>query len=88
MTLPDERYRALKCGYEFLLELLDPKKTPKVPKEIRQRAHHVLRHYPTTYHLEKIAEKLPEHFDKTPFMMRLQERNMNDPEFNPPPEAA
>jgi hypothetical protein len=88
MTLPDERYRALKCGYEFLLELVDPKKTPKVPKKIRQRAHHVLRHYPTTYYFEMIAEKLPEHFDTKPFMVRLQERNMNDPEFNPPPETA
>lgn len=88
MTLPDERYRAMKCGYEFLLELIDPKKTPGVPKRIRQQAGWVLRHYPTTYHFDMIAEALPDHFDKKPFMVRLRERNVNDAEFNPPPEAA
>jgi hypothetical protein len=74
MTLPDERYRAMKCGYQLILDLLDPKKTPRVPKEIRQRAHHVLRHYPTSYHFEMIAERVPEHFDTQPFMIRLQEK--------------
>ena len=47
MTLPDERYRALRCGHQMLLDLLNPKVTPKVPKYIRQRALSVLRHYPS-----------------------------------------
>ena len=88
MTLPDERYRALKCGKEFLYDLLDPKKTPKVPKDIRRQAHWVLRHYPDDYHLDLIAKTLPEWFDKPPFMVRLQEKHINDPQFNPPPDAA
>jgi len=74
MTLPDERYRAMKCGYQLILDLLDPKKTPRVPKEIRQRAHHVLRHYPTSYHFEMIAKNMPDYFDTQPFMIRLQEK--------------
>jgi len=62
MTLPDERYRALRCGQQFLLDLLNPKVTPRVPKYIRQRAAIILRHYPDSYHFEMIVEKLPEDF--------------------------
>lgn len=75
MTLPDERYRALKCGKEFLYELLDPKKTPRVPKNVRRQASWILRHYPDDYHLDQIAEKVPEWFDKKPFMIRIQEKS-------------
>ena len=62
MTLPDERYRALRCGEQFILDLLNPKVTPRVPKYIRKRALGVLRHYPSSYHFEKIVENLPEEF--------------------------
>ena len=76
MTLPHERYRAMKCGYQFLLDLQDPKKTPKVPKYIRQRASSVLRHYPFEYHFEMISEALPNEFEKTdPFLIKIQEAN-------------
>ncbi len=78
MTLPDERYRALKCGKQFLQDLLDPKKTPRVPKDVRRQALWVLRHYPDDYHFDVIAEKVPEWFDKKPFSVRLQERNLNE----------
>lgn len=46
MTLPDERYRAVNLTREFLFELIDPKKTPKLPKYIRQKAYTLLKHYP------------------------------------------
>lgn len=46
MTLPDERTRAVLAAADFLSDLLDPKKTPKVPSEIRERARRVLRHHP------------------------------------------
>lgn len=59
MTLPDERARALYKALEFMQELLDPKKTPKVPKKVRQRAYSVLKHYPRDYHLNKIVESSP-----------------------------
>lgn len=49
MTLPDERYRALIYSREFMRDLLDPKKTPGVPKLVRQRAYRCLKHYPNKW---------------------------------------
>lgn len=60
MTLPDERYRAIRQTENFLKDLLDSKKTPRVPRVIRQRAHGLLRHYPSEYHLHRLAEKSPD----------------------------
>jgi hypothetical protein len=54
--MPDERFRAVRYAREFLYDLLDPKKTPKVPKEIRQRALRVLRHYPMESDMERAAD--------------------------------
>ena len=51
MTLPDERYRALKQGKKLLEELCDPGKTPRVPSIVRERARGALRHYPNDYEL-------------------------------------
>lgn len=59
MTLPDERYRAVKWTEDFLKDLLDPKKTPRVPRAVRQRAYSCLRHYPDGYHLDVLATKCP-----------------------------
>lgn len=52
MTLPDERYRAVLNTKKFLLDLCDPKKTPRIPKHIRQQASSCLRHYPDKYHMD------------------------------------
>ena len=46
MSLPSEEKRALEQTRMFLVELLDPKQTPRVPKSIRRRAHRLLKHYP------------------------------------------
>ena len=73
MTLPDERYRALRCGEQLLLDLLNPNVTPRVPKYIRQRALGVLRHYPSSYHFEKIVENLPEDFAVNSLFVRLSD---------------
>lgn len=67
MTLPDERYRALKQGKKLLEELCDPGKTPRVPSLIRDRARGALRHFPNDWELESIAEKCPDMLDKQPF---------------------
>lgn len=64
MTLPDERYRSLIQTRKFLLELLSPTMTPRVPKSIRQRAHGLLRHWPDDYHLEMMTIDMPQHFAK------------------------
>lgn len=46
MTTPDEEARAIAMTRTFLFALLDPRQTPRVPREIRQRASRVLKHYP------------------------------------------
>ena len=60
MTLPDERYRALQWAEQFLEDLMDPSKTPRVPREIRSRARSVLRHYPGTYYREELSRARPD----------------------------
>lgn len=65
MTLSYERYRALKAGKQFLYDLLDPKKTPRVPKNIRRQASNILRHYPENFHLELIEERIHEDQNRT-----------------------
>ena len=64
MTLPEERYRALKQGKKLLEELCDPGKTPRVPSVVRDRARSILRHYPLDYELDVIATNCPELLDK------------------------
>lgn len=63
MTMPDERYRAVVYTEQFLMELLDPRKTPRVPKDIRQRARSLLRHYPSQWDMDRAATKSPEVFE-------------------------
>jgi len=58
MTLPRERELAIKNTRIFLLDLMDPKKTPRVPHAIRKEASHCLKHYPTEYDMSEAAESL------------------------------
>lgn len=60
MTLPYERFNSLVSARTFLEALLDPKRTPRVPKEIRREARWRLKHYPSGYELERIREKCEE----------------------------
>ena len=46
MSTFEEENRSIEQARQFLYDLLDPKKTPKVPKEIRLRARQVVKHYP------------------------------------------
>ncbi len=62
MTLPDERYRAVMMARSFMYDLCDPKKTPGVPKAIRDQARGVLRHYPDTWEMQQAAEGAPQVF--------------------------
>jgi len=39
------------------MDLTDPKKTPRLPLAIRKQAMYCLRHYPTDYDMEMIAER-------------------------------
>ena len=62
MTLPDERSRAVRYARMFMRDLLDKKKTPRVPKDIRMQARSVLKHYPADYEMEKVAKASPKIF--------------------------
>jgi hypothetical protein len=59
MTLPDERFRSVLKTEEFLESLLDPKKTPRVPKDIRQQARCCLRHYPSYHNMKELERAAP-----------------------------
>ena len=75
MTLPDERFRALKQGRKLLEELCDPGKTPRVPSIVRDKARGALRHYPSDYELEKIADQCPDILDKISFSDKVASMN-------------
>lgn len=62
MTMPDERRNAVNSTRLFLIDLLDPKKTPKVPNAIRKEAGRCLRHYPGEYYMDLAKEQSPEIF--------------------------
>jgi len=57
MTVPSERVQAINNTREFLLRLLDPKKTPRVPRSIRKEASRCLRHYPHVFDMCDVAKK-------------------------------
>jgi hypothetical protein len=59
MTMPDERYRAMVEGLKLIEDLLIPQVTPRVPREIRERARWIMRHYPNRYELENLASHAP-----------------------------
>ena len=56
MTLPTERCRAVIRTEKFLIDLCNPKATPKVPSEIRKRARACLKHFPTEFDMDYAAE--------------------------------
>ena len=63
MTLPDERYRAVRRAEQFLKDLCDPSKTPRVPKAIRHQASSILRHYPCSWDMDVAAHHTPSVFE-------------------------
>lgn len=62
MTLPNERKNAVTRARAFLRSLLDPKQTPRVPRDIRRQAYYVLKHFPGDWEMEKAAKALPDVF--------------------------
>jgi hypothetical protein len=64
MTLPDERYRAVRWAEQFLKDLCDPSKTPRVPRRIRDQARSILRHYPSQWDLDRAAAAAPQVFQE------------------------
>ena len=63
MTLPDERYRAVKWAEGFLKRLAGGD-IPRVPKAVRDEARSILRHYPSDYDMDRAARGAPEVFQE------------------------
>jgi len=62
MTMPNERRRAVNYTRQFLIDLMDPKKTPRAPSAIRKQAYSCLKHYPGEYHMEEAQKLAPSIF--------------------------
>ena len=62
MTLPDERYRAVKWAESFLTRLAGGHYA-RVPKAVREEARSILRHYPSTWDLDRAAHSSPSVFE-------------------------
>lgn len=61
MTTRDERTRALISADAFLKALLSPRATARVPKEVRDSARRVLRHFPSLYEFQELVEAEARH---------------------------
>lgn len=55
MTMPEEAVRAVVQTRSFLMALLDPSKTPRVPRDIRLQAHRLVKHYPFECEVEAVS---------------------------------
>jgi hypothetical protein len=78
MTLPDERYRAVQQTKQFLADLCSSQRTPRVPKDIRQRANSLLRHFPSDWDMDQASRACPEIFqhrmeDVTRMFMKFEQ---------------
>jgi hypothetical protein len=58
MTLPSERFAAIARTRHLLGALIDPKRTPGVPKPIREDASRCLKHFPTALDMEEAMHGL------------------------------
>jgi len=63
VTLPDERYRAVKSAQQFLARLAGGD-LPRVPKAVRDEARSILRHYPLDWDLQRAARMAPDVFQE------------------------
>ena len=63
MTLPDERFRAVRHTQQFLVRLAGGG-YPRVPKAVRAEAGALLRHYPLEYDMNRAARGAPEVFQE------------------------
>ena len=63
MTLPDERYRAVKFAEQFLSRLAGGEYL-RVPKAVRDEARSILRHYPSTWDMQRTALQAPDVFQE------------------------
>jgi hypothetical protein len=63
LTLPDERYRAVKWAEGFLSRLAGGHYA-RTPKAVRDEARSILRHYPNGWDMNRAAAAAPEVFQE------------------------
>jgi hypothetical protein len=63
MTLPDERYRAVKYAQDFLSRLAGGQYA-RVPKAVRDEARSILRHYPNAWDMDRASRGAPDVFQE------------------------
>ena len=63
MTLPDERYRSVVYAEQFLQRLAGGQ-IARVPKAVREEARSILRHYPSSWDMQRAAEGSPDVFQE------------------------
>ena len=77
MTLPYERTRTLINAYNFLLRLSSPyveDGIKRIPKEIRQEARWLMKHFPRPYDIHAAAKCAPDVFDEQEILRYDEER--------------
>jgi hypothetical protein len=52
--IPESEYHSLKETYKLLCHIIDPKKTPNLPKSLRDKAKKCLEDFPTRRTLEEL----------------------------------
>lgn len=52
--MPDEMFNAIRNARMFMVDLLDPKATPKVPTDIRKKARDRLKHFPSEFDISEM----------------------------------
>ena len=57
MTIPREEKMSLEWAENFLIRLIHPKQTPRVPSAIRREARQILRHYPVKLKIEALYKE-------------------------------
>lgn len=77
MTLPYEQYNSIVKTRNFLLSLMDPQKTPKTPRYLREEARRLLKHYPTEYEANDIIQR------HTEWLHEINLKKMDDRKGDP-----
>ena len=77
MTLPDERYRAVKYAQDFLSRLAGGQYA-RVPKAVRAEARSILRHYPNAWDMDRAATAAPDVFQQQmePLYRMIKQRDL------------
>lgn len=57
ISTPMQQVNAVVAARDFFLRMSDPKKMPKIPREVRREARSLLRHYPLGAILKPILEE-------------------------------